>query len=370
MTPSSPVIDEIEGALRSGPPARGVAMLRQVASLFVDLGMSLTAEQIDLFDQVLSRLADGIEAAARADLAGRLNAAGVAPPRLLRQLVLDDLIDVAGPLLSGFDQLDDAALVECANTRGQGHMLAISRRHAVSAVVTDHLVIRGETPVLLAIAENAGAHFSEAGFATLVRRAEGDDALASSVGIRADLPRHHFLRLLSAASDIVRERLEAADPQNARDIQAVVTRVSDALAQRIAPDRRQFADATRRAQALRNSGTLGDREILQFLADGKLEDAIAAVAVLADLDAGIVDEAMRHRRPETLLTILKAVGLGWPTAKGFLQAHGGDNRLPTAATDHALASFARLNQETARQVLHLRWRRPPDPGGATSTPPP
>lgn len=345
-------------------------MLRQITSLFVDHSMSLTAEQFELFDGVLSRLADGIEATARADLALRLNAAGVAPPRLLRQLVLDELIDVAGPLLSGFDHLDDAALIECVNARGQSHLLAISRRRAVSAAVTDQVVIRGETPVLLAIVENTGAHFSEAGFATLVRRAESDDALASSVGIRADLPRHHFLRLLSAASDIVRERLEAADPQNARDIQAVVARVSDAIALRIAPEHRQFADATRRALTLRNTGALGDREILQFLADGKLEDAIAAVAVLADLDAAIVDEAIRHKRRETLLTILKAVGLGWPTVKAFLQAHAGDNRLPIGATDHALASFARLSPETAQQVLQLRWRRPPgDPRAATSTPP-
>lgn len=369
MTPSTAVIDELESALRGGAPARGAAMLRQVASLFLDHGMSLSAEQIELFDQVLSRLADGIEAAARADLAARLNAAGVAPPRLLRQLVLDERIDVAGPLLSAFESLDDAALIECVTTRGQSHLLAISHRHAVSAAVTDQLVIHGEKPVLLAIVENTGAHFSEAGFATLVRRAEGDDALAGSVGIRADLPRHHFLRLLSAASDIVRKRLEATDPQNASDIQAVVSRVSEAIAQRIAPARRQFADATLRAQALRNAGTLGDREILQFLADGKHEDALAAVAVLADLDAGIVDEATRDKRPETLLTILKAVGLGWPTAKAFLQAHAGGDRLTSAAMDNALASFARLSQETARQVLQLRWRRSAgDPAGPTVGP--
>lgn len=357
MTAQSTLLAELEGALRAGSPARGPIMLRRLASLLLDDGARYSGEQIALFDEVLSRLADGIEATVRAELAARLCNAAVAPPRLLRQLALDELIEVAAPLLCRSEQLDDAVLIECADTRSQGHLLAISRRRIVSAAVTDRLVIRGDAAVLLAIVANAGSRFSDDGFAVLVRRAEGNDALASGVGIRTDLPRHHFLRLLSIASDVVRARLEAADPQNARDIRAVVAQVTETIASRITPAPRNFTDALDRVHALKNIGALGDREILHFLAEGKLEDAIAAVALLADIDVASVDQALQQRRPEALLTILKAVGLGWPTAKAFLRAHAGENQLPPTEADRALESFARLNPGTARHALLLK-RRP------------
>lgn len=357
MTPQSTLLAELEGALSAGAAARGPTMLRRVASLLLDGDVSYNAEQIALFDQILSRLIDGIEATVRAELAARLCNASVAPPRLLRQLALDEMVEVAAPLLCRSEQLDDAILVECVDTRSQGHLLAISRRRAVSAAVTDRLVIRGDTPVLLAVVANKGSRFSENGFALLVRRAEGNDALADGVGVRADLPRHHFLRLLSMASDMVRVRLEAIDPQNARDIRAVVAQVAETIASRVAPAPRDFIGAVDRVHALKAAGTLGDREILHFLAEGKLEDALAAVALLADLDVAGVDQALRQRRPEALLTILKAVGLGWPTAKAFLRAHAAENQLPPSEADRALEGFARLNPETARQALLLK-RRP------------
>ncbi len=359
MISQSTVIKELEDVLRDGPATRGATMLRQITALLLDSGLCYSPEQIELFDEVLGRLAEGIEAKVRAELSVRLCDASFAPPRLLRQLALDQVIDVAAPLLSRSDQLDDIILIECVNTRSQGHLMAISRRRRVSEAVTDRLVVLGEAPVLLSVVANPGSRFSDIGFATLVLRAEGDDALATGVGIRVDLPRHQFLRLLSMASLSVRERLEAANPQNARDIRIAVERVTEAIADRVVRGEREFGEATRRAHTLKNAGSLGDREILQFLTEKKLDDAIAAVAVLAEVDAAAVDHAMQQTRPEPLLTMLKAVGLGWPTAKAFLQVHAGERGLPASEIERALASFARLSVDTARQALLLKAQRPP-----------
>jgi uncharacterized protein (DUF2336 family) len=359
MNGQSTLIHELEGVLRDGAAARGATMLRQVTSLLVDGGFCYSAEQIELFDQVLGRLADGIEATVRAELSLRLCDANVAPPRLLRRLALDEIIDVAAPVLCRSDQLDDSILIECVNTRSQGHLLAISRRRQVSQAVTDRLVVRGELPVLQSVVDNPGSRFSDSGFATLVLRAEGNDALATGVGFRVDLPRHQFLRLLSMASQAVRERLEAANPQNARDIQRAVARVTETITTRVTKGGRDFSEATKRAHALKAAGSLGDREILQFLKDRKLDDAIAAVAVLAELDAEAVEQATLQTRAEPLLTVLKAVGLGWPTAKAFLHLRTGERELPANDVERSLASFARLSAETARQTLLLKARHTP-----------
>src|SRR3954470_10900255 len=151
-----------------------------------------STEEIDLLDDVFERLAAEIEASARSLLAMRLVPIPNAPPRIIRTLAIDDAADVACPILIQSERLADATLVEVS----QEHLFAISRRSTVSAAVTDILVDRGDQLVVLSIAENRGASLSDFGFSTLVKRAEGEDRLAASVGARPEIPPHLFARLL------------------------------------------------------------------------------------------------------------------------------------------------------------------------------
>src|SRR5262249_44893638 len=85
---------------------------------------------------VMSRLASEIETTARSTFGQRLMTVPNAPPGIIRTLALDDAIEVAGPILSQSEQLDDATLVEGARTKGQDHLLAIARRTTLAEAVT------------------------------------------------------------------------------------------------------------------------------------------------------------------------------------------------------------------------------------------
>src|SRR4029077_17966144 len=95
------------------------------------------------------------------------------------------------------------------------HLMAISKRKVLSNAVTDVLVLRGDDDVVHSTVNNPGAEFSERGFTRLVHRAEGDDELATCLGLRPAIPRHLYLKLLAKASDTVRQRLAAPPPQTA-----------------------------------------------------------------------------------------------------------------------------------------------------------
>src|SRR6202163_1882252 len=56
-------------------------------------------EEIWTFGEVIGRLADEIEVAARAQLARRLARIDNAPVNIIHKLAFDDSIDVAGPIL-------------------------------------------------------------------------------------------------------------------------------------------------------------------------------------------------------------------------------------------------------------------------------
>src|SRR3984893_9508846 len=96
--------------------------------------------------------------------------------------------------------------------------MAISTRRVLSGAVTDVLVLRGSDEVIQSTVNNPGAEFTERGFNRLVNRAEGDDNLATCLGLRPTIPRHLYLKLIAKASDAVRARLEAANPQQRSEL--------------------------------------------------------------------------------------------------------------------------------------------------------
>src|SRR5258705_1105002 len=215
---SENLLDELQTTLAHGPVARRVETLRRVTDLFLGGAVDYSDEQIALFDDVFHCLMRHIEASAKALLANRLAPVDTAPPLTIRALAFDDLIEVAAPVLAQSERLDDEALIETARNKSQAHLMAISTRKTLSGAVTDVLVLRGNDEVVQSTVNNPGAEFTERGFTRLVNRAEGDDNLATCVGLCPTIPRHLYLKLVAKASDVVRQRLGAPTPTQAAGV--------------------------------------------------------------------------------------------------------------------------------------------------------
>ncbi|RAI45832.1 DUF2336 domain-containing protein, partial [Rhodoplanes roseus] len=283
MAEPTRVIDELDETLASGTATDRTRLLQRVTDLYLDGAIHYSDDQIALFDDVLGRLLVDIEESAKRELARRLAAAPVPPPKVARTLALDTAPAVAAPMLIHMDGLEDADLLACARKGSQVHLLAITKRPKVSEPVTDVLVVRGSDIVVRSVADNAGSRFSDAGYGALVRRADGDDVLAARVGRRPDLPRHHFVRLLAKASDAVRDQLQTSRAEQPGDIRNIVARVTDAIAARTAAESNDYAAATAEVEALDRAGGLGEAAVRDFAAGGKFEHTAAALARLADL---------------------------------------------------------------------------------------
>src|ERR1700754_424257 len=123
-TASSPtnLLDELQATLAHGTVARRVETLRRVTDLFINGAVDYSNEQIELFDDVFQCLMRHIETSAKALLANRLAPIDTAPPHTIRELAFDDLIEIAAPVLSLSERLDDAALIETAQTKSQAHL--------------------------------------------------------------------------------------------------------------------------------------------------------------------------------------------------------------------------------------------------------
>src|SRR5262249_8420143 len=151
------LIEELEEAFAQSDIRQRAETLRRVTDLFVSSAEKFTDEQIDLFDEVMSRLVEEIDVSARATFGRRLAGIAPAPPRIVRGLALDAAIEGAGPGPRGSERLDGATLVESARTKSQQHLLAFSRRKVLHEPVTDVLVERGNRAVAVSTAGNVGA---------------------------------------------------------------------------------------------------------------------------------------------------------------------------------------------------------------------
>jgi uncharacterized protein (DUF2336 family) len=345
------LIQQLDSSISHSTDERRSAMLRHLTDLFLVGSDAYSDDEVDLIDDVFVRLVATIEESSRALLAIRLGPVPTAPPKILRVLACDDVIEVASPVLTQAERLDTETLIQCARTKNQEHLLAISRRKALPELLTDVLVERGDQQVVLSTAKNNGARFSGGGFATLVRRSHGDDQLAACVGARPDLPMDLFEKLLAAASEKVRTKLEVERRYLKSDIAEVVGQVSGTIRKAANDQPLSYAAAQVLAESLHRGGQLTPAKLEEFAGADRFEEMVAALSVMSGVPTAIIERNMRDTNTQSLLVLAKAIGLSWDTTRGIMTLAAKRYRRSMAGIDQLMPSFNRLRQSTAQQIL-------------------
>jgi len=348
---SENLLDELQATLAHGTVARRVETLRRVTDLFINGAVDYSDDQIALFDDVFQCLIDHIETSAKALLAERLAPIDTAPSMTIRTLALDDVIDIAGPVLSKSERLDEATLIEVARRKSQAHLKAISMRRFLSDALTDVLVARGNEDVVQSTVKNPGAQFSEDSLTELVGRAERDDDLATCVGLRPDLPRHHYLKLIAKASLSVRRKLEAANPGQADAVLGAVQEAAQRV--RAATMTRQTEMARALVKSLHEDGRLNEHQVTAFAEQGKFDEANAGLAALANVPVAIAENMMIESRTEGVMILAKVAGMSWSSVRAIITMR--DKLSGGAPTDllSAKDTYEALRSSTAQQVLRF-----------------
>jgi uncharacterized protein (DUF2336 family) len=310
-----------------------------------------TDDEIWMFGEVIGRLEHDIEVAARAQLARRLARVDHAPVRIINKLAFDDSIDVAGPVLRYSERLDARMLVANARSKSQQHLLAISQRRSIGQEVTDELVTRGNREVVNSVATNDGARFSDFGIMHMIKRSEGDSILFEQLGRRKDIPRHLFQQLIAKASDNARKKIERERPEEASQVQAVMTDVTGALHSKFGPASNSYFAAKRVVTKQKHYGDLNERKIFEYAQSQKFEEATLGLSLLCSLPVDVVERALIDKRSELVLILTKALGFTWETTMSLLFLGAPDHRITSQDLESMKREFAGLNVETSRSVL-------------------
>lgn len=355
MSAPNSLLPELDDIVRQGDPVRRADAVRRIADLYIRDVESFQPDHVALFDGILLTLVPEIDGEVRSELARRFSEVVNAPPQLVRQLVYDEDIGIAGPLLRRSVMLDDPTLVELAKQRGQTHLLAISERSSISPPVTDVIVRRGDRDVVRKVAGNAGAEFSATGFNGLIRRAAEDGVLAIAVGTRDDLSPPRLKDLLACSTDLVRRRLfESARPSARIAINRAMRELAGESRQ---PNvRRDFDAAQRSVVGLHNKGELNEATVLGFAQAHQYEETVAALSAMTGTRISTLDQMMSGERHDPVLILGKALGFGWATVRALIRLRlGPDRSVACPDVEEAQHNFERLTSSTAQRVLGF-WR--------------
>ena len=264
-----------------------------------------------------------------------------------------DEITIAGPVLANSSRLSESDLIDIAKIKGQGHLLAISGRAFLPMCVTEVLVKRGDRQVYHALARNSGAHFSESGFATLVKKSESDETLAEKLGLRLDIPLQLLRQLLAKATDLVRSRLlAAATPENQEKIQRALASIANEVG-REATGPRDFARSDSLVCELNRHGKLTEAVLVDFAKERKYEEMTATLALFCGAKSELIERLLKNAHHDGLIVACKAAKLTWPTVALILNARFSHHSVSQKELDTAKSAFIQLSQAAAQRSLRF-----------------
>jgi uncharacterized protein (DUF2336 family) len=351
MTTLANVLPQLDVALERGSAKSRAKLLFSVLDIFVQGVERFSDEEIALFDDIIMRIAAEIETAVREQLAHSLASIAKAPLNVIHMLACDEEIRVARPILSESTRVDEAILTHVAKSQSQAHLLAISQRKSISEAITDILTERGNREVLLGASRNLNAKFSPIGLSRLVKRSAGDDALATTVGLRSDLPRALLITLIATASDVVRQRL-ANDGQHGRhEIREVIALVTG-----------NARSPQNTGAGKRTTSTANDLETLQrFVQAGNFDKALEALANICDAPLNVVKQAISRDRTETIMILGKAAGMSWASIRPLLMFSQSLHDPAAIAVERLRSGFDRLAPYTAKRIVEFYKLRDTSP---------
>ena len=351
----SDLFDELDAALQSGSSEKRLAMLRQVTDLFLNEADRLDEEQIGVFDIVLVQLIERIESRTLMEISERLAPLANAPVDLTVKLAGHSEIGIARPILKNSSRLTTADLVAIAKTKSHGHLLAISERSQVETAVTDVLLDRGNPAVVLSVASNSGAQFSENGFAALLNAAESDDTLAEKTGLRLDLPLNVLQQLLLRATEAVRSRLLSRIPPESQEQMRQALNIATKAVDRESRKPRDFRSAKASVSLLRAKGDLHEITLREFARNRKHEETAVALSLLSSTSLEIIKPLMNSPMDDGLLIPCKVADCGWETVSAILSTKLPSGAAPRAGHEKLKMEFAKLSKANAQRLLRF-WQ--------------
>jgi uncharacterized protein (DUF2336 family) len=259
---------------------------------------------------------------------------------------------IAAPVLLRSQSLSDFDLAAIARKLGRQHLLAISGRRVLNETITDALLKRGDIDVCRVLAKNAGATFSEGGYAAIVAMAGSNKDIAESLAFRPDLPAAMLRELLSKVTDEVRlQFLKSAPPKLRQSMREALGGVATDVCKK-ASEPIIHSEAYAKIVALNISGKLNDSTVNRFAMRREATNIIASLCVLSGAPIEAIEPLMEEKSCDGLIIACRASRLDWQTALSIIRSRSVP-QLSEQERASAKEKFEKLSLSVAQQKIRF-----------------
>lgn len=329
------------------------AVMQKISDLFVDGVENHNDRELVLFGDIFCQLLDQVKLEDRVALAERVAPLQQTTADLANRLARDESAAVAAPVLQHSPVLTDADLRDIAETQGQSHLLAISRRATLSESVTDVLIDRGDQHVLEGVSSNTGARFSDGGLQQLTFKAMEFPKIVGNLTDRADIPFERLDRIM-----------ESFDAESSAKLRTFVDAHREAAAELLRQTQEKMAsdrdDQARREHETRVLAALikeGKRRLdptlEEMIRDKRLVDIATLLAELGQLSESHVSNVLHKVNDFGIALVCRSVDVGERTYLALSRLRCERLRLPPAEAQRMAEEYRIIDKMSADRALRF-----------------
>jgi len=247
---------------------------------------------------------DILEMSIRVALAERLADDPSAPHDLIN-LLCDDKIEVAGPILARSKVLSDVDLVRVVENGSEDHQISVAARPAIGETVTATLVRHACEAAIVALLSNDSAQITRSTFEQLSERARDAPVLQKPLVERSDLPGELARRLYQWVSDALKTALIARHPDAARTLVSAIDETTSSGSEGPVGS----VNARKLVEKLHASGQLRASFLIRVLNQGEMEMFEYAFAALLNMEPDAMRNALYGENAITVALACRAAGI-------------------------------------------------------------
>lgn len=341
------------------------SMMDRVLELYFLSEGKRTSADTEAFGVVLERLLFAASTEKRADIANRLAISRDAPVRLMRRLAFDS-ITVARPVLQYSAQLSESDLVTLACKLEQDHLNAIAHRRRLTTPVTQVLVDRGNSDVLVTVTLNASASFTDAALQRLSERADEDPELEQALGLRPEFNASLLDRVKSYLTGQLlvpmdEERAVEAGPSVAEDEPAPAAAEEanppeeepEAPTTEAEPASEEDDDGTAAIQDPIRDSYASEKNLVKLAKEDMLEETVTCMAKLTGMDGAMVEHCLLKAELSALMVLCKAHNFTNTTFTALLKLRQKQSKDPMSIdVKTMLYRYEAMQAHTAKRIIH------------------
>ncbi|TNE34549.1 MAG: DUF2336 domain-containing protein [Alphaproteobacteria bacterium] len=276
-----------------------------ISELFLNREDRMSEREHALVSGILTKVITEIETTLRQNLAEELAELDDAPHELIN-LLANDEIEVARPILFKSHLLAEPDLIEIIQNRSKEHLLVIAERDDVSVRISDLLINYGDEDVISHLIENGDAIISRESMEYLVEESKRIDRFQEPLIARHDIPAELAHKMFWWVSAALRRHILEHFEIDELSLNEKIVAAAKTEYRFDVPEQGSHADKLIAELAERKE--LTERFLVQALRGKQIRLFITGIAHKSGLDYLKISRFIYDPNAEALTVVIKALG--------------------------------------------------------------